>query len=114
MKKKLELKTILTIILLSIGLILMILGNKNSYCFSFGMMFFGAGCLNYAINKVKNLNKTYRELNDQFYSYKDNDILVISEYQKQIKYCKKQIFRTKVVFYGFSAIMIILGFVMLL
>lgn len=92
----------------------MILGNKNTYCLGFGMVLIGAGCLLYAVEKVKTLDKNYRELSDEFYGYDGNDIQVISEYQKQLKLCKRQSFKSKFMFYGFSGLMIILGFIMMI
>ncbi len=113
MKKKIELKTIAIILLLIMGITLIILGNKSHYCLSFGMIVFGGACFFYAFEKVKALNKMYTEMSDEFYAYQGNDVEYINEYSKALKMCKKQIFRTKLVFYAFSGLLIILGFVMM-
>lgn len=110
MKKRINLKTIAIISLFIVGVVLLILGNKSKYCLGFGMIFLGAACFFYAFEKVKVLNKRYIEMSDEFYAYQGNDIQFINECSKQLKLSKRQIFRTKLVFYLFSGLLIILGF----
>lgn len=110
MKKKIELKSIAIISLFIVGITLLILGNKSPYCLGFGMIVLGAACFLYAFEKIKALNKRYIEMSDEFYAYDGNNIEIINEYSKQMKVSKKQIFRTKLVFYVFSVLLVIIGF----
>ena len=111
MKKKLKIKTILIVIAFAISLALIIIGNKNPYCLGFGAIFLAIACFLYAYEKVQDLNKKRLELSDEYYSYNDKDVIRRAQCEYQMKLCKKQAFRTRVVFYGFSILMVVFAFI---
>ena len=114
MKKKLDLKTILIIFSFAISLALIIIGNKNAYCLGFGAIFLAVASFLYAYEKTKDLNKRYLELSDEYNSCGKEDLFHKFDCERQMKLCKKQSFRTKLTFYGFSILLIVFAFISIL
>lgn len=111
MKKQFELRHIAILALFLAGLILMILGNKSKYCLGFGMISLGCALLLYSIEKVREINQRDFELSQDFSEYQGSDIFVLEEYNRQTRLYRKQSFRTRIVFYLFAGLLIVLGII---
>lgn len=108
MKNRFDLKLTISMVSLFIGLLLLILGNQNKYCLSFGVILLGAALILFCIYKTKGLTENIIELDLAI--EETDDINLMSEIYKEIARLKRQKMKMQISFYLFGALVIILGF----
>lgn len=94
MKKKLNVKLTACLVSLFIGLILLILGNKNKYCLAFGFIVLAFGVVLYVLFKQDKLNELLNEVKLQKEETEDT-IAKNEEEQKQKDYILKELKKIK-------------------
>ena len=109
MKFKFNMKLTAFMVSLFIGLLLVILGNKNKYCLSFGLIFLAIALLIYITDKYKKISQAIIEVDIAIEETEMEDFDIIMELTKQKKMLKKQKGFTCVMFYCFAVGLIIFG-----
>lgn len=112
MKKKFDFKLTAILVSLFIGFLLIILGNKNKYCLSFGFIMLGVSIILYSVDKRNRLKKLIIEYDEAMSDIEDVSTLI--ELGKQRGKLEKQKNFTCLMFFLFGALIIIGGFVGLL
>lgn len=95
---------------LFIGLLLVILGNKNSYCLSFGFIFMGVSLGFYSYYKTEVFNKDLSEINKEANKLEAIDEYAFSQLNKMKKKVQKQKIRFNILFCLAGVLLIVLGF----
>lgn len=93
---------------LFIGLLLLILGNQNKYCLSFGVVCLGVALILFCFYKTANFNENINEL--YLTIEETDDINLMSEIYKEIAMLKRQKIKMQISFYIVGVLLIILGF----
>ena len=108
-KKNFNYKLTLMLVGLFVGMLLIVLGNKNVYCLGFGFIFLGVSLIFYAYEKSKKLQSTIFEINEEFGKVQKDDFIYIAELTKAKKQLTKQKNITCIMFYIFAGLIIFLG-----
>ena len=109
MKNKFNLKLTLSLVSLFISLILVIVGNKNKYCLSFGFILMGVALALYVISQTDRINETLVQINNEIEENSRNEF-DISQLYKEISFLNKKKRRLSMVFYLAAALLIVVGF----
>ena len=113
MKNKFNLKLTLSLVSLFISLILIIVGNKNNYCLSFGFILMGAALVFYAINKAKSIDGLIIEVVNEMDEVPLENVYLQQELAKEIKSLKKQKRNLNITFYLAAFLLVLVGFTFL-
>ena len=111
MKKKFNLKLTAMLVSLFIGLLLVILVNKNKYCLSFGFIILGLTLGYYTMNKVRNLNEEIRLVDQEIDETDIEEFHLINELTNYKRKLKKQKNFGCTMFFVCAVLLVILGFV---
>lgn len=109
MKNKINFKLTAVLVSLFIGFLLIVLGNKNKYCLSFGFVVLGFAIGMYATFKRKDLDDAINNTNAQI--DEEEEQVVIYELNKHKKNLKKQKNFGCLMFFLCAALLIVLGFI---
>ena len=90
MKKKIDFKLTTILVSLFIGFLLVVLGNENKYCLSFGLIFLAVALLVYISDKYKKISQAIIEVEMAIEETEVEDFDIIMELTKQKKMLKKQ------------------------
>lgn len=96
---------------LFIGLLLVILGNKNAYCLSFGLIVLGFSIGFYAFIKIGSINEAINQLEAELQEVDLENKYLMKEITKQQAKLKKQRTSLSIAFYACAVMLIVLGFV---
>ena len=84
MKKfKFNYKLTISLVSLFISLLLIILGNKNYYCLSFGFIIMGLAIAFYAMYKTDKFNEVILEINNEIDELDKEDNYTITQLKKE-------------------------------
>ena len=108
-KKNFNFKLTLMLVGLFIGMLLIVLGNKNKYCLGFGFIALGVSLIFYAYEKSKKLQKMIFEVNEELGNAEKDNFMYIAELNKAKKQFTKQKNITCIMFYVFAGLIIFLG-----
>lgn len=88
MKRKINFKLTFILVSLFIGFLLIVLGNKNKYCLSFGFIALAVALIIYVVDKFQSINKKIIEIDIQIDETNVEDvdtIMALSEYKQNLK-----------------------------
>ena len=111
MKKKINFKLTFSLVSLFIGFLLIVLGNKNKYCLSFGLIFLASALLLYLFDKYKKINDAMIELDVLIDETDIQDFDKITELSEQKRVLKKQKSFTCSMCFVFAFLLILVAFV---
>ena len=111
MKKKINFKLTFSLVSLFMGFLLIVLGNKNKYCLSFGLIFLAGALLLYLFDKYKKINDAMMELDGLIDETDIQDFDKISELSEQKRVLKKQKSFTCSMCFVFAFLLILVAFV---
>lgn len=114
MKKKFDLKLTAFLVSLFIGLLIVILGNKNPYLLSFGFIVIGFSLALFAMFKTADINAVVNELQVELESLKPEDEFRVKEIAKAQAKLTSQRRKVNFVFYVAATLLIVLAFVNIL
>ena len=109
MKKNFNYKLTISLVSLFIGLLLIILGNKNKYCLSFGFILMGAAIAFYAMQKTDKFNATIVEINNDIQQLDSEDTYTHQQLEKEKRKFVKQKQRLNFTFYLCAVLLVIVG-----
>ncbi len=109
MKRKINFKLTFILVSLFIGFLLIVLGNRNKYCLSFGLIFLAIALLIYVSNKFKQVNQALMEID--ILMDETDDFSVVFELSAQKKALKKQKGFTCTMSAVFAVLLIIFAFI---
>lgn len=109
MKNKFNLKLTLSLVSLFISLILVIVGNKNKYCLSFGFILMGIAIALYAMYQTDRINKALIDVNNEIEESANNEFTVKQLY-KEVAFLNKKRRRLNFVFYLCASLLVLVGF----
>lgn len=109
MKNKINFKLTAILVSLFIGFLLIVLGNKNKYCLSFGLIFLAIALLIYITDKYKKISQAIIEVDIAIEETEMEDFDIIMELTKQKKMLKKQKGFTCIMCFCFAAFLIVFG-----
>lgn len=107
--KKFDLKLTAFLVSLFIGLLLIILGSKNEYCLSFGLIVTGCSLGVYALYKTASINKLLEEIEQEIEEVDVEDSYTLKQLIKMKSRLKKQRRSVSIVFYLTAVLLIVLG-----
>ncbi len=108
-KKKFDLKLTAFLVSLFIGFLLLILGNKNTYCLSFGFIVLAGSLALYAMYKINKLKEMQAEAEQAMEETPLEDTYALKElYQLKTK-IKKNMRSIAIVFYLTAVLLFVLG-----
>ena len=110
MKKKFNLKLTLSLVSFFISLLLIILGNKNNYCLSFGFILLGVAIAVYAMNKSEQIDKVILEISNDIGETKPDNTFELQQLSKEMKKFKKQKRNLNFSFYLCATLLVVVGF----
>ena len=110
MKKKFNYKLTISLVSLFISLLLIIIGNKNNYCLSFGFILMGVAIAFYAMHKTETFNDTLVEINNDLQQTEEENVFAIKELEKERKRFIRQKRRFNFTFYLCAVLLVIVGF----
>lgn len=111
MKKKFNFKLTAFLVSLFVSLLLLVLGNKNAYCLSLGLILLGLSLGIYAYSKVQSINFAIKELEMELQEVDFENVYLIKTITKYQKKLKRQRNLTSVMFYSCAIVLMVLGFV---
>ena len=111
MKKKINFKLTFTLVSLFIGFLLVVLGNKNKYCLSFGLIFLAIALLIYITNKYQQINKALIEIEIAIDETEVEDFDILMELNEKKRILKKQKSFTCVMCACFAVLLIIFAII---
>ena len=109
MKNKINFKLTAILVSLFIGFLLSVLGNKNNYCISFGLIFLAIALLIYITDKYKKISQALIEIEVAIDETETEDFDIVIELIKQKKRLKKQKSFTCGMCFCFAIFLIIFG-----
>lgn len=110
MKKKFDLKLTAFLVSLFIGLLIVILGNKNQYLLSFGFVVIGFSLILFAMFKTAEINAVVNELQIELESLKPEEEFKVKEIAKSQAKLASQRRKVNFVFYAAATLLIVLAF----
>ena len=110
MKNKFNLKLTLSLVSLFISLILIIVGNKNNYCLSFGFILMGVALGLYALYKSEAIDNVLVEINNDIEETDVTDAFTLQELFKERKKFTKQKRNLNFTFYLCAILLVVVGF----
>jgi len=110
MKKNFNYKLTISLVSLFISLLLIILGNKNNYCLSFGFILMGVAIAFYALFKTEKLDSALIEVNNDIQNASNEDTFVLQQLAKEQRKLIKMKKRLGFVFYSCATLLVIVGF----
>lgn len=114
MKKEFNIKLTAFLVSLFIGLLLIILGNKNKYCLGFGLIVLGISLGLYMLYKIEIFDGQIRELMEKAEELTVDQWMEKSDSNRDIYKIRKQKGKMSFLF-GFTGFaLIVLGFVCML
>ena len=113
MKIKLNSKLTLSLVSLFISLILVIVGNKNNICLSFGFMLMGASLALYAMHQTDKINDALVEISNEI-EEAGNDEFAIKQLYKESSFLNKKRRRLNFVFYLAATLLMFVGFALII
>lgn len=111
MKNKINFKLTFILVSLFMGFLLIVLGNKNKYCLSFGLIFLAIALLIYIVGKYKQINQALVEIELAIDEVEVEDSVIIMELISQKKMLKKQKGFTCTMSAVFAVLLIIFAFI---
>ena len=111
MKKKFDFKLTAFLVSLFIGLLIVILGNKNDYWLSFGFIVLGLSMGIYVMFKSTEINDAIKELEDQLEELSAQEEFQMKQIIKAQNKLKRQRRSVNFVFYTCGVMFIVLGVV---
>ena len=109
MKKNFNLKLTLSLVSLFVSLLLIILGNKNTYCLSFGFILLGIALAIYAMNKAEQIDSAIIEVANEIEETPIENVFAQQELAIEMKKYKKQKSKLNVTFYLCAVLLVIVG-----
>ena len=109
MKKNFNLKLTAFLVSLFIALILIIAGNKNKYCLSFGFMLLSLSIVLYIMYKTEMLDKAIIEVSNEMDETEPEKIFELQQLIKEKKKLTSQRNRLNVVFYSSAALLFVIA-----
>ena len=110
MKFKFNYKLTISLVSLFVSFLLIILGNKNRYCLSFGFILMGVAIAFYAIYKTEKFNETIIEISNEIEETNEEDTFSLTQLNKERKRFVSQKKRFNFVFYLCAFLLVIVGF----
>ena len=107
---KFNYKLTISLVSLFISLLLIILGNKNNYCLSFGFILMGVALGFYTFYKAEKFDSAIVEINNDIEETNLEDTFALNELNKEKKRFIKQRKRFNFVFYFSAFMLVIVGF----
>lgn len=114
MKKNFDFRLTIFLVSLFIGLLLIILGNKNNYCLSFGLLILGVSLGLYSTQRTAKMDKLLAEIQDDIEDTPEDDKFTMRELNKLKKKVKKQRRSIVVSFMSMAIVLIILGITLMI
>ena len=111
MKRKINFKLTFTLVSLFIGFLLVVLGNKNKYCLSFGFIFLAIALIIYIVGKYQQINKALIEIESAIDQAEVEDFDLLTELSLQKRTLKRQKGFTCTMCIFFAVLLIVFGFV---
>ena len=110
MKKQFDFKLTIFLVSLFIGLLLIVLGNKNEYCLSFGIICLGFSLGMYSLYRVGQLDESLKLVDEDIEEADPDDAYTLKELRKIKSRLKKQRRTCSIVFMIGAVLLIIIGF----
>ena len=110
MKFKFNYKLTISLVSLFVSFLLIILGNKNNYCLSFGFILMGVGIAFYALYKSEKFDDTIVEINNDIEQTDQEDTFSLNQLNKEKKKFISQRKRVNFVFYLCACLLVVVGF----
>lgn len=110
MKKNFNLKLTLALVSLFVSLILIVVGNKNNYCLSFGFILMGVALALYTMSKSEELDKYLIEIKNAMEETDPQETFTLNQLEKDRKKINKQKASLNSVFYITAVLLVIVGF----
>lgn len=110
MKKNFNLKLTISLVSLFISFLLIVIGNKNEYCLSFGFILMGISLALFAISRGETLDKIIIDINNEIEETDIQDAYTLNELYKERKKLKKQKNSMNFSFYLCAFLMVVVGF----
>ena len=114
MKFKFNIKLTICLVSLFVGFILLIVGNQNKYCQSFGFFFLSVGIVFFAIDRTNKIDKRRIEIDKILDNEKELDDEQLLEINAEFSKLYKQRKRVKIVSYLSAILFIIVGIFVLI
>jgi len=111
MKKKINFKLTFTLVSLFVGFLLIVLGNKNKYCLSFGLIFLAVALLIYISDKFNKIKQQLTEIEILIDETDVEDFDVLMELSNQQKILKKQKNFTSIMCVLFAVFLIVVAII---
>ena len=92
------------------SLLLIIIGNKNNYCLSFGFILMGVAIAFYAIYKTEKFNQTLLEIDNEMEELGEEDEFELKQLNRERKKFTAQKRRFNFTFYLCAFLLVIVGF----
>ena len=110
MKKKFDFKLTAILVSLFIGFLLLVLGNKNKYCLSFGFIVLGISVVLYGLNKRNQLKNLIAKYDTALDEESENAALIIELAKQRNKLTRQKNFTCSMICF-FGILLVIGGFV---
>ena len=107
---KFNLKLTISLVSLFVSLLLIIIGNKNNYCLSFGFILMGVAIAFYAMFKTEKFNETLLEINNDIEELDKEDEFELKQLNRERKRFTAQKRRFNFTFYLCAFLLVIVGF----
>lgn len=108
--KKNNLKLIGSLVSLGIALLLVVIGNKNNYCLSFGFILMGFALALYTMYKTDMINSALIEIDNEMGEVPLENNFLLQELTKEKKKLNKQKKSLNFTFYLTATLLIVVGF----
>lgn len=109
MKTKFNLKLTASLVSLFIALVLVIVGNKNRYCLSFGFILLGVAIALFAFYQLDRINAALIEINNEIED-NQNDEFAIKQLLKESVALNKKKRSVSATFFLCAALLVVVGF----
>ena len=116
-KNKFNIKLTACLVSLFIGLLLVIIGNKNTYCLGFGLMLLGIGTFLYSLYKTEQSRELQQEVDYELENYdsnKEEHVAIVKELKRIKTADSKQTKRINFSFVLFAIMLFVLGIIVCL
>lgn len=114
MKFKFNIKLTICLVSLFIGFVLLVVGNQNMYCQSFGFFSLAVGIISFAIDRTNKIDKRRIEIDKILDNEKELDDEQLLEINAEFSKLYKQRKRVKIVSYLSAILFIIVGIFVLI
>ncbi len=114
MKLKFNLKLTIVLVSLFVGFLLLIFGNQNKYCQSFGFIFLAIGIIFLAVDRTKQIDKLRIKIDNQLNSDEDLDDESLLDLNNESNRLYKQKMRINIASYSCATLFILAGLFILI